>query len=219
ILMGDLKKLWRFRPISSTLVFLLVAAPWHILAAIRNPPDATSPQKGFLWSYFVNEQFLRYINKRFPYDYDKVLLLLFYGLLLVWILPWFVFIFPAIKEIPASFRAWRNRLDARGRANLLLGVWAVLIIGFFSFSSRQEYYSLPAVPALALLTAGWLQRESNSPADSRARRGGRIASAIPLPLRCLVFVACMSIFAQTPPFPAGTDIGDVLTAHPGHYKL
>jgi hypothetical protein len=34
-----------------------------------------------------------------------------------------------------------------------------------------------------------------------------------------VFVACMSIFVQSHPFPPGTDIGDVLTAHPGHYKL
>ena len=92
-------------------------------------------------------------------------------------------------------------------------------MGFFSFSSRQEYYSLPAVPALTLLTAGWLQRENNSPADSRERRAGRIASGFLLAIGCLVFITCMSIFAQTHPFPPGTDIGDVLTAHPGHYKL
>jgi hypothetical protein len=110
-------------------------------------------------------------------------------------------------------------LDKRARANLLLAIWIVVIVGFFSFSSRQEYYSLPAVPALALLTAGWLQRENNSPIESHERRAGRIASGVLLALGCLVFVLCMSIFAQTHPFPPGTDIGDVLTAHPGNYKL
>ncbi|MGH9747543.1 MAG: ArnT family glycosyltransferase [Candidatus Acidiferrales bacterium] len=219
ILMGNLKKLWKLRPISSALVFLLVAAPWHALAAIRNPADPTGPQKGFLWSYFVNEQFLRYLNKRIPHDYDKVPLFLFYGLLLLWILPWFVFLFPALGEIPTKVRSWRTGLDSRGHANLLFGVWAVLIVGFFSFSSRQEYYSLPAVPALALLTAGWLERESNSSADSRERRSGRIASSFLLGLGFVVFVVCMSVFSQTHPFPPGTDIGDLLSAKPGNYKL
>jgi 4-amino-4-deoxy-L-arabinose transferase-like glycosyltransferase len=218
-LTGDLKKIWKFHPLSSTLVFLIVAVPWHALAAIRNPAQPTGPERGFLWSYFVNEQFMRFFNKRIPHDYGKVPLLIFYALLLLWVLPWCVFFFPALKEIPANFRTWRNRLDPRSRANLLLSIWIVVIVGFFSFSSRQEYYSLPAVPALALLTAGWLQHENNSTADSRERRAGRIASGVLLALGCLVFVACMSIFARTHPFPAGTDIGDVLTAHPGQYKL
>jgi 4-amino-4-deoxy-L-arabinose transferase-like glycosyltransferase len=216
---GNLKKIWKLHPLSSTLVFLVVAVPWHALAAIRNPAQPTGPEKGFLWSYFVNEQFMRFLNKRIPHDYGKVPLPLFYALLLLWILPWCVFLFPALKQIPLSFRAWRDRLDKRARANLLLAIWIVVIVGFFSFSSRQEYYSLPAVPALALLTAGWLQRENNSPIESHERRAGRIASGVLLALGCLVFVLCMSIFAQTHPFPPGTDIGDVLTAHPGNYKL
>jgi 4-amino-4-deoxy-L-arabinose transferase-like glycosyltransferase len=219
ILTGDLKKSWKLHPLSITLLFLVVAVPWHALAAIRNPAQPTGPEKGFLWFYFVNEQFMRFLNKRIPHDYGKVPLLLFYGLLLLWVLPWCAFFFPALKEIPVSFRVWRDRLDARGRANLLLGIWIAVIVGFFSFSSRQEYYSLPAVPALALLTAGWLERENNSPADSRERHAGRIASRLLLAMGCLVFVACMSIFAQSHPFPPGTDIGEVLTAHPESYKL
>ena len=218
-LTGELKKIWKFRPASSFVVFLAVAAPWHILAAIRNPAEPTGPQKGFLWSYFVNEQFLRYLNKRIPHDYDKVPLLLFYALVLLWILPWCVFLFAALKEIPASVRAWRDRLDERGHTNLLLGVCVVVIVGFFTFSSRQEYYSLPAVPALALLTGGWLQKEADSPVGSRGRRAGRIASGVLLAVGFVVFLACMSIFAQTHPFPPGTDIGDVLVSHPGNYKL
>src|ERR1700752_3211113 len=218
-LTGNLKKIWKLHPISSTLVFLVVPVPWPALAAIRNPAQPTGPEKGFLWSYFINEQFMRFLNKRIPHDYGKVPLLLFYGLLLLWILPWCAFFFPALKEIPLSFRTWRDHLDARGRVNLLLGIWIVVIVGFFSFSSRQEYYSLPAVPALALLTAGWLQRESKSPAESRQRRASTIASTVMLLIGITVFAATMAILWQAKPFPPGTDIGDVLTAHPGHYKL
>lgn len=219
LLTGELRKLGKLRLWSSSLVFLIVAAPWHILAAIRNPAQPGGPEKGFLWFYFWNEQFLRYLNKRTPHDYGKVPLLLFYALLLLWMIPWCAFLFPTLKEIPGRVRRWRAGLDARARTNLLLGVWAALIVAFFSFSSRQEYYSLPAVPALGLLTAGWLERESTSAAGSRERRAGRRASAALLVVGIAVMVATMAILFQTKPFPPGTDIGDVLSQHPGHYKL
>lgn len=220
LITGELRKLRKLRLVSSAIVFLAVAAPWHVLAAIRNPGDGTGgPQKGFLWFYFWNEQFMRYLNKRIPYDYGKVPLLLFYGLLLLWIVPWCAFLFPALGEIPRRVREWQGGLDARARANLLLGVWGALIVLFFSFSSRQEYYSLPAVPALALLTAGWLERESNSGTGSRERRAGRIAARVMLVIGVVVFAATMAILSQTESFPPGTDIGEVLTQHPGEYKL
>ena len=219
LITGELRKLGKLRLLSSAVVFLAVAAPWHILAAIRNPGEPSGPQKGFLWFYFWNEQFMRYLNKRVPYDYGKVPLMIFYGLLLLWIVPWCAFLLPALKEIPRRVRVWRAGLDHRLRANLLLGTWAVLIVAFFSFSSRQEYYSLPAVPALALLIAGWLERESNSLALSRQRRTGMIASTIMLVIGLAVFIATMAILWQAKPFPPGTDLGDVLTQHPGEYKL
>ena len=213
------KKLLKMRPISSFIVFLIVAAPWHFLAAIRSPAQPAGPEKGFLWFYFINEQFLRYLNKRIPRDYDKVPLLLFWALLLAWLIPWFAFLFPALKEIPRRVRDWGARLDVRARANLLCGVWAAVIMVFFSFSTRQEYYSLPALPALALLTGGWLQRERESAAGSRERRAGRIASTVLLVIGIAGFAAAMSVLHMTHPFPAGTDIGQVLQAHPGQYAL
>ena len=219
LLTGNFKKLFRMRPWSSALVFLIVAAPWHILAAIRSPAQPSGPEKGFLWFYFVNEQVLRYLNKRIPRDYDKVPLLIFWALLLAWLIPWFVFLFPALKEVPRRVRDWRENLDARARANLLFGVWAGIIMLFFSFSTRQEYYSLPVLPALALLTAGWMQRERESAAASSERKSGRTASLALLIIGLLGFAAAMSILAITHPFPPGTDIGSVLVAHPGQYAL
>jgi 4-amino-4-deoxy-L-arabinose transferase-like glycosyltransferase len=219
LLLGDLKKLLKMHPISSIFVFLVVAAPWHILSASRSPAQPYGPERGFLWFYFINEQFLRYINKRIPRDYDKVPLLLFWALLLVWLIPWFVFLFPALKQIPVRVRAWRDNLDVRGRTNLFLGVWAGVIMLFFSFSTRQEYYSLPVLPALALLIGGWMQRERESAEGSAERRTGKRASTALLVIGLVGFVAAMAMLALTHPFPAGTDIGTVLVSHPGQYKL
>ena len=219
LLTGNFKKLFKMRPWSSALVFLIVAAPWHILAAIRSPAQPSGPEKGFLWFYFVNEQVLRYLNKRIPRDYDKVPLLLFWALLLAWLIPWFVFLFPALKEIPRRVRDWRGNLDSRARANLLFGVWAGVIMLFFSFSTRQEYYSLPVLPALALLTGGWMQRERESAAASSLRKSGRSASLVLLIIGVIGFAAAMSVLAMTHPFPPGTDIGSVLVPHPGQYAL
>ncbi|MGB0034336.1 MAG: glycosyltransferase family 39 protein [Candidatus Acidiferrales bacterium] len=216
---GDLGFLKKMRLFSSSLVFLAIAAPWHVLAAIRNPAQPTGPEKGFLWFYIYNEQFMRYFNKRIPYDYDKVPLLIFWGLAIAWVIPWSAFLPGALKEIPWKFLPRRSDLTARDRAILLIAVWALIILVFFSFSSRQEYYSLPAVPALALLLGGWLQKESDSALGSRERRAGRIASAAMLGIGIAVFIVMIALVAQTHPFPSGMDIGEVLTQHPGHYKL
>src|SRR5215469_1797419 len=55
LITGNLRHIFKLRLVSSTLVFLVIAAPWHILAALRNPSEGTV--KGFLWFYLVNEQF------------------------------------------------------------------------------------------------------------------------------------------------------------------
>ncbi|MGD0543747.1 MAG: glycosyltransferase family 39 protein [Candidatus Acidiferrales bacterium] len=219
LLVGNFKKLLAMRPLSSTLVFLVVAAPWHILAAIRSPAQPSGPEKGFLWFYFVNEQVLRYLNKRIPRDYDKVPLLLFWALVLAWLIPWFVFLFPALKQIPRKVRRWREGLSSRAEANLFFGVWAGVIMLFFSFSTRQEYYSLPVLPALALLIGGWMQHERESEMGGRERRAGKTASLVLLIIGLLGFAAAMSVLAMTHPFPPGTDIGSVLVPHPGQYAL
>jgi 4-amino-4-deoxy-L-arabinose transferase-like glycosyltransferase len=218
-LIGDFKRIWRLHLVSSAGIFLVIAAPWHILASLRNPAIPGTMAKGFFWSYFINEHFMRYIGKRVPYDYDKVPLGLFWAMLLIFLIPWIAFLIPASREIPAKFSMWRSNLDARSRANSFFAVWAILIMLFFSFSSRQEYYSLPALPALALLIGGWLERERNSMADSSQRRAGRFASALLLVFGVAAFIATMVLISKTHPFPAGTDIGQVLVPHPGRYKL
>jgi hypothetical protein len=209
--------LLRLRLVSSTLVFLLLAAPWHILAALRNPSEGAV--RGFLWFYFVNEHFLRYVNKRVPAGYDTVPLLIFWGLLLVWLVPWSVFLPQAIREVAMKRSQLRRGLDPGPTANLFFAVWALVIVVFFSFSTRQEYYTIPAVPALALLIGGWLARESDAPADSAVRRAGRVSSAVLLTIVVVgSVVGVILLMSSRAPAP-GTDLADLLKKNPQDYDL
>jgi 4-amino-4-deoxy-L-arabinose transferase-like glycosyltransferase len=216
-LTGNLRHLLKLRLISSTLVFFVLAAPWHILAAIRNP--AQGQARGFLWFYFVNEHIMRFLNKRVPPGYDTVPLLLFWAFLVLWLVPWAVFLPQALREVPLRWRLLRAPMDRRQKANLLFLLWALVILLFFSFSTRQEYYTIPALPGVALLTGGWLSRESGYDASEADRRAGRIGSLV-LMVVCVVASAlglALLSLAHLP--PAGVDLVDLLKKNPQDYDF
>jgi 4-amino-4-deoxy-L-arabinose transferase-like glycosyltransferase len=215
LLNRNLGHLRRWHPFSSLLVFLLIALPWHLAAGIANPsqgnPGGTTPAPGnvhgFFWFYFINEQVLRYLNRRVPRDYDTVPLLLFWGLLAVWLMPWIAFVFKAIVPVRKD-QAWK-----------LLGLWAAVVMVFFSFSTRQEYYALPALPPLALMIGGWLAREEKCSARDPLRIAGRRIAIVLFLLGATggLLAAYLAIRAQ-PPVP-GVDLSTLLTQNPGEYAL
>ena len=217
LLTGNLARLLKLRLVSSGIVFLLIAAPWHILAALRNPSQG--PVRGFLWFYFVNEQFLRYVNKRVPPGYDTVPLLIFWGLLILWLMPWCIFLPQAVREIPRKWRGLSGASNTQQRANLLFVLWVLVIVVFFSFSTRQEYYTIPAVPGVALLIGGWLAKESESASDSAERRAGRTSSLVFLVIVAIASViGLVFLLSSRAPAP-GTDLADSLKKHPQEYDL
>ncbi|HWZ43240.1 MAG TPA: glycosyltransferase family 39 protein [Candidatus Saccharimonadales bacterium] len=186
LLTRNLRHLFKLHLISSFLVFLGIAAPWHLLAGLRNPahgpiimaPGPLTHDQGFFWFYFVNEHFLRFLNKRFPADYDTVPLWLFWGLMLLWLVPWTVFTPQALLQIPRKAADWRAGLNRQQQATLLFALWAVIVLVFFSFSSRQEYYVIPGAPGVALLIGGWLAYETNSTIQGPPWRWWKIASQV-----------------------------------------
>ncbi len=244
-LRATLARLRQLAPLSSTLVFLLIAAPWHILIALANPtqghpgnlafthghwsvPLPTDGNvHGWLWFYFVNEQVLRYLNLRVPRDYDTVPLALFWGLLLVWLMPWSAFLFRALATVPWR-KAFRPLVSIRTLApaestRLLLGLWAAIPMLFFSLSTRQEYYVLPSLPPLILLLAAWLDDEARE-AESFAvpnplvRSGQRISVALLVLGSLAALIAGFLAFHAHPPTPH-TDLASLLKQNPGDYAL
>jgi 4-amino-4-deoxy-L-arabinose transferase-like glycosyltransferase len=225
----NLRHLRRWHPLLGVLIFLAIAAPWHVAAGIANPMEGhpgalPTPGNvhGFFWFYFVNEHLLRYLNRRVPRDYDTVPLALFWGLLVIWMLPWSAFLPSALRCVPLR-RWWRgvalhsrgvalDMLDGPDRARLLCFVWAALPMVFFSFSTRQEYYVLPAMPALALLIGDGLAR------DARSRK-------VPcMQLAWLLFAigVCGAVVALFFALHSGSPRGDLaaaLSTNPGDYAL
>jgi 4-amino-4-deoxy-L-arabinose transferase-like glycosyltransferase len=216
-LMGNLRHLLKLRLLSSFVVFLAIAAPWHLLAGFQNP--AQGQARGFFWFYFINEHFLRYLNKRFPNDYDTVPLWLFWSLMLLWLMPWTAFIVQALRQIPWRMRQWHAGLSKQQRGTLLFALWAGVILVFFSFSSRQEYYVIPGVPGLALLLGGWLAREAASPSDSKERDSGRISSTLLLVVGCIACAVAVSLALESQAPPANYDIAELLKKNPDAYRL
>ena len=219
-----LSRIRLLHPISSTLLFLLVAAPWHILAGLHNPtqghPAGLMPSQGnvhgWFWFYFVNEHLLRYLNLRVPRDYDTVPLLLFWALLFIWLMPWSAFAFKALSRVPWMAALRRRPLDPQQRMLLLLALWATAVMLFFSFSTRQEYYVLPALPALALLIGGWLAQEDTAPESLRA--GRRIALVILIVGGLAAATAAAFALLTRAPGP-NTDLASLLAQNPGDYAL
>ncbi len=141
----------RLRPLPGLLLILAIAAPWHLLATLRNPPyfewtlqSEPGQYHGFFWFYFLNEHVLRFLNMRYPRDYNTVPRLYFWLLHLLWLFPWSVY-------IPAAARLGFRPTDRAGKTRLLALCWSGFVLLFFTFSTTQEYYSMPCYPALALL--------------------------------------------------------------------
>jgi 4-amino-4-deoxy-L-arabinose transferase-like glycosyltransferase len=74
---GEWRRWREFRFASGFVLFLAIAAPWHILAGLRNPGTAEHP--GFFWFYFVNEHYLRFLGRRYPRDYNNSVLVVAFG--------------------------------------------------------------------------------------------------------------------------------------------
>ncbi len=212
---GNLRHILKLRLLSSTMVFLAVAAPWHVLAARANP--AQGNVKGFLWFYFVNEQFLRYVGKRVPPGYDTVPLLIFWALTILWLAPWMVFLPQSIRQVPLRWREWRSRLTGPQRASLFFFIWALVAVGFFTFSTRQEYYTLPAIPALALLFGIWLAKESASPESEF--RAAKISSWVLFAMVALGSILGVALLVSSKPPAPGADLADLLKKNPQDYDL
>lgn len=240
-----IRRIRQLHPFTSAIVFFAIAAPWHVLIARANPtqghpgslafahghwsvPLPTDGNvHGWLWFYFVNEQVLRYLNLRVPRDYDTVPLVLFWGLVLIWLMPWSAYLFKAVARVPFR-KALRPRVSIRTLTNtestlLLLGIWAAVPLVFFSFSTRQEYYVLPSLPALVLLIAAWLadeatEAESFTVPNPLTRAGQRI-SVVLLVLGAIAALVAGFFVLHAQPMPANTDLASLLRQNPGDYAL
>ena len=204
-------KSWRRLTLGTAItIALAIAVPWHVLATLRNPPyfafsmhSAPGEYRGFFWFYFINEHLLRFLNLRYPRDYNTVPRLWFWLLNLVWVFPWTAFLIgiPRLSLNPDT-RAERTRLMAI--------CWVGVVLLFFTFSTTQEYYSMPIYPALALLVGS---------AISTGGRRIRAATSVLFAICSIVCVVLAVLLVLVWRLPAPGSISTALTQHPELYTL
>jgi 4-amino-4-deoxy-L-arabinose transferase-like glycosyltransferase len=117
--------------------FCLVALPWYVICARRNPD--------FLNVFIFQHNFERYLTPVFQHKQP----FWFFGpITILALLPWTVFLVGSFQE---GVRLWREKSWAAS-PGFFFACWAIFPIVFFSFSqSKLPSYILPAVPALSLV--------------------------------------------------------------------
>lgn len=123
---------------SSFFIFLLIAAPWHILVSIHNPE--------FFYFYFIEQHFFRYLHSNIGH-YQPIWY--FIPILTMGFFPWVIFLPRACLML---FK--RNIPD---KNDLFFLFWFASIFLFFSFSkSKLIPYLLPLFSPIAILVARYL---------------------------------------------------------------
>ena len=129
--------------------FCLAALPWYILCARRNPE--------FFRIFIIEHNFKRYLTPEFQHIQP---FWFYVPILLIALLPWTL---PLIAL--AIWHGRRLTLIRQIRPTTLLAVtWSVFVVLFFTVSkSKLPGYTLPAVPAVALVSARLLSEPSFLP--------------------------------------------------------
>jgi 4-amino-4-deoxy-L-arabinose transferase-like glycosyltransferase len=141
-LTGERAIVRRWVPWAGVLLFLAIAAPWYLVAEIRNP--------GFLWYTVVDNHILNVARQRVFPDEDVPLgALEFLAVTAAGFAPWCLALPMAVWR-----RLRRPWASAEDRVWLLLSLWAVGVLGLVALSPfKLPHYGLPAFPAFALLVA------------------------------------------------------------------
>jgi 4-amino-4-deoxy-L-arabinose transferase-like glycosyltransferase len=217
---GEWRRWREFRLISGLAVFVAIAAPWHILAGLRNP--GTPEHHGFFWFYFVNEHFLRFLGKRYPRDYNKLPAMLYWSLHLVWLFPWGLYLPAAVQIAVEQWRSRRHvaassgdvqrRSDFASRTRLLCWIWAGVVLIFFALSTNQEYYTFPAYLPILLLLADGVARCERVECEEGIRAGWLTTSAgLLAAIGVAASAALMVGLWQSRTLPFEPDIGRLLS--------
>jgi 4-amino-4-deoxy-L-arabinose transferase-like glycosyltransferase len=182
VLLGEWRVLKTIYLPTGLALFLLIAAPWHVMVGRANPE--------FFHFYFIQEHFLRYLttmHNRYQPSW------FFIPVVLLGLFPWSAFLVQSIKYNLSS--SWRERHEHRDALFLIL--WAGLVFLFFSVSdSKLVPYILPVFPPLALLIGRYL----GDAWDSRDFPGMRLGHGILLAAQVVIGGAMIALpfFRRTP---------------------
>lgn len=209
LITGEWRRWKEFRLGSGFLLFFVIAAPWHLLAGLRNTGGQGG--HGFFWFYFINEHLLRFLGKRYPRDYNKLPWALYWSLHLVWLFPWSLYLPAAIRT---AIQTRRTGAGFQDRTRLMCYLLAGLVLLFFAISTNQEYYTLPAYFPLLMLLAASISHYERQECDTGEREGWlRISAGLLAVIGVAAGVTLLTLLWQSRHLPFEPDIGNVLAQH------
>lgn len=139
-----LKTVWSMRPLTAIAVVAAIAGPWYLAVGARTDGQWLA---GFLGVHNLG----RFLH---PMEHHRGSLFYYVIAVAIGFFPWSLFAAPALGQL-------RSRLassDDRRLGYLFLGCWVTVYLGFFSLAATKlPNYIVPAYPALALLTAAWIE--------------------------------------------------------------
>ena len=142
--------IWKMRPLTALAVVLLVAGPWFTAVAMKTNGE-------FLNGFFGVHHFHRFTA---PMDNHAGPVWFYLAAICVGFFPWIIFLSPSIAEL----RRRTGEGNSSSPADILVVSWVVVWVGFFSLATTKfPHYVVPAYPALALFTSGFVDRWTRQP--------------------------------------------------------
>jgi len=156
------------------LIFVAIAAPWHIVASLVQPI--------FPWFYFINEHVLRFLGKREPHDYYSGAWWYYLPRMALYLFPW-SFLLPSLMLQKTNTSATEV---GRILKIFLCAVWLMPLLFFSLSSAKANYYLIVVMPFAAFQLALALQERDFLGSVGRAMPGLLIA------LFCALLAAAMA---------------------------
>ncbi len=143
LLTGNWRLLGRIELLRGIAICVLIAVPWHLAMWLKDG-------RLFVRDYFVSHMWRRATSGVYG---DRGTFNYFSSQLGIGMWPWVGLLPGAVANVIGNVTA-RSR---EGRLRLVIGAWAIFGVAFFSLvTTKFHHYIFPAVPALAVMIALWL---------------------------------------------------------------
>ena len=215
LLLGNWRWTLTFAHPVALAIFALVALPWYVLCAIRNPD--------FVRVFILEHNVQRFLTPVFAHEQPWWY---FGAVLLAGLVPWTTLLVPAVRD------AWRDVSRRTSPTAVLALCWAVVPFVFFSVSrSKLPGYILPMFPPLALLMARSLAASLQAPGRGRAllaSSGGllvvvagllAVGATLVVPVQLAPAIAALGVTSTWPAAIGAAGIGIALLALRGREWL
>lgn len=145
------RAVWQLRPLTAILVVLAIALPWYVLVGLRTDGE-------WLRQFFGEHNFQRAFR---PFQSHSGPVIYYIPAIFIGFFPWSVFLVPSLVALVKRIRQG----DARRTGLVFLSCWMGLWFVFWSIvSTKLPHYVLPMYPAMALMTAVFLDDWLREPA-------------------------------------------------------